>query len=454
MTDRMVVLADDLSGAAEVGSLLRGRDGRHAVTVCLWGPDDGAHVCPATRGTDVVIDLDTRNLPPADRRSAVATALRTLAARGEHPRFCKIDSLLRGGIGDLVDALAGEGLRPVIAPALPALKRTTRAGRVFAGGRSLHDTGLVALETEASDDVAAAIEPRNGTVIPVRTVRAGGVGLLEAVHAAFNDDRVPIIDAEFDSDLDIVATTLVAEAGIVFVGSGGLAAALSRARDPAAVAGTGAGTHGDAPYDRPTTDAPQPHDVRPGDGRHTSVLVVVGTATGVATTQLAALRESGVPVVELSHGLLHGRAEGATSDGPPLDAVRAVLASGGAAALAIAGRSDPDLHSARPLVAGLAAAATDVVGRAALVLTGGETARAVLTRLDARALTVHRSLEHGCVLTTTEDNRAVVTRPGSFGSRANLVSVVRALQNQAGLPPLTARRRHNRPIRPQGKAAT
>ncbi len=64
-----------------------------------------------------------------------------------------------------------------------------------------------------------------------------------------------------------------------------------------------------------------------------------------------------------------------------------------------------------------------------LVLTGGETARAVLDRLGVTRLTVHGALagHHGAVLSTTPDGRRVVTRPGSFGAPDSLTAIAAAL---------------------------
>ena len=62
-----------------------------------------------------------------------------------------------------------------------------------------------------------------------------------------------------------------------------------------------------------------------------------------------------------------------------------------------------------------------------LVLTGGETARRVLDALDVHRLSPRGSVHHGAVVSTTDDGRTVVTRPGSFGGPDSLLAVLGAL---------------------------
>src|SRR5687768_12754873 len=88
---RMLVVADDLSGAVEVAAVLG------AKRIAL-GHTDGD-----------VVDLDTRDLAPDE-------AARRVRALDGRITFKKIDSLLRGNVKAEIEILSGN---VIIAPALP-----------------------------------------------------------------------------------------------------------------------------------------------------------------------------------------------------------------------------------------------------------------------------------------------------------------------------------------------
>ena len=64
-----------------------------------------------------------------------------------------------------------------------------------------------------------------------------------------------------------------------------------------------------------------------------------------------------------------------------------------------------------------------------MVLTGGETARAVLDALGVRWLEPLAEIEHGAVLSRTDQNALIVTRPGSFGEADSLLKIVERLSS-------------------------
>ena len=58
-----------------------------------------------------------------------------------------------------------------------------------------------------------------------------------------------------------------------------------------------------------------------------------------------------------------------------------------------------------------------------LVLTGGETARAVVDAIGLSSLRPVDVVHHGAVVSIASDGRRVVTRPGSFGDDASLWAI-------------------------------
>lgn len=198
--------------------------------------------------------------------------------------------------------------------------------------------------------------------------------------------NVRICDVTSDADLDAVVAE--SDPQTILVGTGALTAALARSLPTVS---------------RPTA-APTGH----------RAVFVVGTADFAAHDQLGALAAAGIPVRYLdSDELLNG----AVAVEIPTESV----------ALAIGGPVRPaDAHR---LVSTLADVAARIIDDTAdLVLTGGETARTVLDRLGVHALEPIHEIHTGAVVSVTPTGRRVVTRPGTFGGRDSLVTILHHLQ--------------------------
>lgn len=415
MSNRLAAIADDLSGAAEIAAVL----GSSSATVALTLPAALQHV--AHSSSDVVLDCDTRALDPDSRRVAVAQAALRMRAAGAPVRLVKTDSLLRGGVGDVVDGLADAGARVVVASALPALGRTVVDGRLLVHGRPVADAGLHGLEARVVPGPLAAVGQRARSV-PLTVVRAGSAALLDAVERAIGAGEVPVLDAVTDDDLDRIAAALEG-ADCTVVGSGGIAAAIGRLRGLQAP-------------DSIVTDPRERSALT--EGRQ-PVLLVVGTASTEATGQLEALAANGVPVVSVPRDVLLravDRREVDDIDHPAIQEARTALRSG-SAAICVEDRHDPVPHLARRLADGLGIVAAAISGRSALVLTGGETARSVLSRLDIATIVPEDAVEPGCVVSRADDGRRVITRPGSFGTVTNLLDAATFLQSARDDPSAT-----------------
>ena len=76
-------------------------------------------------------------------------------------------------------------------------------------------------------------------------------------------------------------------------------------------------------------------------------------------------------------------------------------------------------------------AAAEREHRPDLVLTGGETARAVVDAMGITTLRPVHEIHHGAVESVTTDGRRVVTRPGSFGTADSLVAIVQYLTHRS-----------------------
>jgi 4-hydroxythreonine-4-phosphate dehydrogenase len=281
-------------------------------------------------------------------------------------------------------------------------------------GTPLHETDLWAVEpAPAPARVAESLHPLPTVSVPHATVRRGVGAVTAALVDAVASGLVPVCDAVTDADLDVVhAAALAASeahpAGALLVGSGALADAAVRALPPQPRPGA-------RPADTAYATSTQP---RLSAAAAASVLFVLGTrAPGVA----AQLRQ--LSAAHSTHTLL--LAPERLLDDP--DSVSAELAGRPTPEIVVvaldpAAPTDPT--RSRALSQALARAVAPLLDDVdAAFLSGGETARAVLDRLDVHALEVVAELETGTVASRRPGGRIVVTRPGSFGDPASLVRV-------------------------------
>jgi D-threonate/D-erythronate kinase len=381
---RVGVVADDLTGAADGGVQLARAGYRTAVA--FHGapvPGDGAAL------DAVVLDTDSRALAPEPARARVRDAMRAVATAPIVLK--KIDSTLRGHVGaEVAAALDASGRRvAVVAPAFPAEGRTTGGGVQLLDGEAVHRTQF------ARDPVAPVREAHLPTLLAgegLGDVRHVGAGDAAGLAAALAGARCVVADAHADADLEAVVRAVADPAGVLWIGSAGLARALGAVHP-----GPGLAVQ------------------EPGDDTEPRVLVVAGSASDVAREQVERIVASGVAAAGLSPGALGAGAAEAC------------------AALAADALRDARVCVVHPVGEGegpdlprrIATALGEVAGRladaglvTALVLTGGETAVTVARRLGGTGLRVDDELEPGVPLGRLLGPRPyrVVTKAGGFGS--------------------------------------
>ena len=180
----LAVIADDLTGACDTGSLFTAEA---AVPVTVWPRlPPGAPVC--------AIDIESRALPGAEAAARAACAVASVPAARY---FKKIDSTLRGAVGAETDAmLAALGAAPARlghADVIDLLRPQTQ--------RPLAWIPL--------DEVRAGVERLAARIARLR-------GMLIVADAASDDDLLRLVDA-----------ALVADPPPLLVGAAGLGRALA-----------------------------------------------------------------------------------------------------------------------------------------------------------------------------------------------------------------------------------
>ena len=408
MADRWLILADDLTGAADC-AIAFGRRGRAAAV--SWGTTGfGSADLPV-----LSYDADSRGLSAAAAAQRHAQCLRRLHDP-DRILFKKIDSTLRGQpaaetaaaiqhLKGRTDGRAGT-VFGICAPAFPATGRTTVAGRVRVDGRPLEDAEVWARDhSYANADLAFVLGTAGVATkaVPLASVRGAGFAS-ELGQIAAAGDAVAICDAETHEDLDCIAAAglRIAAAGLspFFVGSAGLAHALAavEARPPLA----------------PLRIAP-----RPGGS-----LIVVGSlaaASRAATRKLAAL-DGVVHLPVLSETLLRDPGGLAAS----LARVEIAIAAGHDVLVEIAMAGVPDMALGPRLVQTLADALAPLgSGIGAFAATGGETASALLSRFGVDGIRLVDEIEPGVSLGLTLGRLAipVATKAGAFGDADSLIRI-------------------------------
>lgn len=393
-----VIIADDLSGAADCGIACTAA-GHETIVVLGERPDEpSCHV--------LAVDADTRGRERGDAAAETARLVR-LHAPTTRRLFRKLDSTLRGHVAAELAALlavrreAGPATI-LLAAAFPATGRTTLGGVQLLDGVPLQDTVVWRRERMTGRAFLPEMLDAAGlrtTVIGLEQVRAEGLRFLIERAAAGGSVDVLACDAETDDDLArIAAAGIGLGPSLVWAGAAGLAAGLARL----------------LPHTGPLF---QPGSV-PTGALEGPVLFVVGSLSVVSARQVAALSvlPDVEPLVVASAVLRHG--EGSSAWRENEDLLDRALGSGRDVVVSLAAEPDADPREGLALCHALARLTAPHAGRiGALVSAGGETARAVLLGFGATGLRLQGEIEPGVPLAVAEGSRPlpVITKAGAFG---------------------------------------
>jgi D-threonate/D-erythronate kinase len=425
-----VIVADDLTSATDCGVQMM--TGRYRTVI----PLRPGVALPDTADI-VALDTDSRNVPAQEAYRLTRDAIAAVGADPGAAFYKSIDSTLRGNLGAELDAIfdAGQFDAAVVAPAFPTYGRTTRDGLQFLDGRPLDQTEFASDPTApvTSADIArrfAEQSRRSAALVSLVVQQDGAAAVFEVLEQRREaGDELFIFDAAEEGDLERLAGIIGALPGrFLWVGSTGLSRYVPRAV-------------GLVPRStvRPVTVA---------DG---CVLVVAGSASKTTRAQLDACAElSDFVEVRIDTRAI---AKGGGPEEQELERVRHLLraAAGRSGAVALtltAGRAEiaetKALAAKRGLAAGeietylahtmgqltaeLLNGSTRVKG---LVLTGGTTAKMIVSHVPADAIEILEEIEPGIPLGHMggRDALLVVTKAGGFGGPG---AILRSVERIAG----------------------
>jgi D-threonate/D-erythronate kinase len=202
------VIADDLTGAAELG----GVGLRYGLR-----PEIVVQALPSGEANLVCIDTDSRSCGPKEAGRRAAMAARTLHTCGALWIYKKVDSVLRGQVVAELEAMMPQlGMkRALLVPANPGLGRTISEGEYFIRGRPIHQTEFACdpeyprLSSRVLDLLSASrhraihvckCNGKSRSVLPAEGIVVGEVGSaadLRRWAAVRTPDLLPAGGAEF-----------------------------------------------------------------------------------------------------------------------------------------------------------------------------------------------------------------------------------------------------------------
>ena len=408
MTARKLgIVADDLTGAMDSSGYFASLG---FSTVVVLDPNFS---CDATV---LVITTNSRAEDPKVARERVRQAMHGMA---ERVVYKKIDSTLRGNIGEelqvAVAAMASE--KVVVAPAFPAVGRTTVDGILLVNGVPVAETQF------AHDPISPVKEssiPRlleqsmhcKIDCVSTDEIEAGPEALQQTI--SHKPENVVVCDVVAASHLSGIARAAALAGGHwLLCGSGGLARELHLL----------------------LTEVPKLDEIQSREQKIGPALVVVGTRNQVAADQLLKARdELGMPLLNLeteklnTEEVLSGRLESLLKEVDKL--------MDGGKGLAISSTFSRYIPTLKQSMAGIMA---EIVAGilmshqfAGLFLSGGDIAVEVCRRLKVSAIQVHGEVEPGVpageLIGGQHQGMRVVTKAGGFGTEEAMVKAISYLE--------------------------
>jgi uncharacterized protein YgbK (DUF1537 family) len=401
----MGIIADDLTGAADAAAAFA------SAGLPTFIP---FHSGPMPRAAIVALSTESRDADVQAATHANHLAARSIGGHGSTRSvrwiYKKIDSTMRGYPGAELLAIldvAGEK-RALVAPALPAEGRTTRAGYQYISGVRLEKACLA--ESGAQSDLAAVFGQRQDVpihLLPLNIIRKGAEAVREFVSKEVKG--IVIADAESDADLLALAHGVARSELRILCGSAGFARALASA----------------LPFIQKEVAQPVAAlGVAP-------VLVVAGSQHPATIRQVAMLERADFAVVRPDPSVFTGSASQcariAARVAAPLKDGRSVV---------LTTTHLPPIPSGESIVVrrlGEITASPDVYRHVGgLALTGGHVAAGVLAELKPRALRlwgeIRPAMPWGMLDSELTPNLPVATKAGGFGADDALLACLHHLQ--------------------------
>jgi uncharacterized protein YgbK (DUF1537 family) len=411
---KVIVIADDLTGAGDAGLQFRKRGLSTIVLTDLERFEEAYQ-----RFEVLCFDAATRYETPK-KVQAKLSKISNLLKKKKAPRlvFKKVDSALRGHVALEVDYLLNAMQQPyaVVAPSFPLLNRVTVEGVHMIAGRpvaesefgrelppSLKESSLPSLIKEETSRVV--------THIFLERVRLGDRALAQAVDTVVHEGATVItFDASTNDDLRTIARAALAKTTPpLLVGSAGLA---DRVAEAFALLLS---------------------------QRVRGALVIAGSMSSATKAQVDYATRQGAHHASVDARMVQQALQAKGNHSPFYQDLLGRLAKGQSVILTTYGLSAPeDEQALKSVYRFLGKMAKDLLTEshtiAGLVLTGGEMAFQILQALEASGVRLEGEVEpaipFGYLIGGEFDGLPVITKAGSFGAEDTLWHCVGFMREQ------------------------
>jgi len=431
MSQRCLLIADDLTGGADAGAQFAKRGLRTLLISVRDNPliDFSEYINREV----LVVNTDSRGLSPEKAFSLVSSLIKGYNKELFPVVYKKIDSTLRGNIGYEIDAILTEmnGSLCFMAPSYPEQNRILVGGIMIVGEKPL------AL-TEVARNTASPVQEFHVYKLLERQSRSS-VGWIDLTHVATSCERLQkAVEGELRKGTQIIVfdavsrqdLTNVAEVGFsleikpLFVGSAGLAEEVAKKIAPSKI--------GSSQFlQRP---------IKPF--KH--ILTVSGSVSSITHQQLRQVEQRNIPAFQLNKSLV-------TSDDPEAQKKRKELSKKIANSLSekhamirttseILSTDDstglPIHLKITKILASIALLAMEEskvdVHDLVLILTGGDTAQSVINILGAEGVEIEGELLEGIVkghlIGGEWGGLTIITKAGGFGKEDALKKIIEIIE--------------------------
>jgi uncharacterized protein YgbK (DUF1537 family) len=427
--DKIAIIADDLTGACDVGAqfLCRGLE----VSVVLR-----RRAIPGSGADILVFNTQSRALTPTAAYRRTYDMVKSMGFLHCEVFLKKIDSAVRGNAGAEIDAIM-DALNLKVAfvmPSIPEMHRITRGGFLIFQNKRLEETSFSddPLHPATESYVPRILETgsrRRIALVDIKAVRGGRVRS-RIKYLIGKGAGIIVIDSVTCEDIRNVAGILMKmmTGPLLMAGSLGLAGAISRwVVKPKETSGR----HIDkAPNIRFRTEQ------RNGAG----MLVVCGSKQKINAEQISRLKSKSKAVLEQVsiRDIISGRTEKISR---VKSSIIESLSSGKDVIIKLLFDANDSVRSIpvyRRILSAISGLTYDIMNMKQvdmLVLIGGETAWSVLRRLGVSHIDLEKNLELGIVSGIMRggkwDDLRVVTKGGSVGAKHSVLRIWDMLGGQA-----------------------
>ena len=413
MTDLTLgVIADDFTGATDIGSMLA-RGGMRVVQT------NGAPSAATMAGIDadaVIVALKSRSIPATDAVRQSLDSCRVLQQHGAlqiYFKYCStFDSTPDGNIGPVAEALAehlGAEITPYV-PSLPENGRSVFSGHMFVFDKLLNESPMRnhPLNPMTDANLVRWLERQTtgpAGLLPLKIIDKGAKAVRNYCAALAAEGHRHVI-ADTVRDLDFATLAEAFADWPLITGGSGLATALAR-------------IHGG-------TTGPDNAKILPAS--RGGKLILAGSASAMTLTQIDDFIAKGGPALRIDpcdiardSGVVDAAIEWArhqTGGGPILISGSGNLEQVRAAQAAL-GRAEAGEILEKALSA--IAAALHADGMRQIIVAGGETSGAVVSALGVKALRIGPEIGPGVPWTEALDETGaslghMALKSGNFGA--------------------------------------